>query len=289
MFVATLPSEAAHSSDVGMQRSRGAARVALRAAGGRVNVADLYQKSPCKVLMPRVDGRDRAEIVFINTSGGIAGGDELDYGVRVDGPASTLVTTQASEKIYGAIDRDARLTMSLSVGDGATLEWLPQQTIAFDGARLRRQTTIDVTATSRLLALDWLVMGRHARGETMKRGALRDNWRVRRDGRLVWADAIRLTGDLDRLGGRRASLGGNRAFATLLYVAPDAAERLDLARDLAADCGCEAGATLVSGLMVARFLAGDGLALHRSMSFFLENFRGGLAGLAPWPPRLWTC
>jgi urease accessory protein len=288
MFVATLPSEAAHSSDVGMQRARGAARVGLRAGGGRVNITELYQKSPCRVLMPRVDGRDRAEIVFINSSGGITGGDELDYAVRADGAATTMATTQASEKIYSAIDRDARLRMALSAGDGATLEWLPQQTIAFDGARLRRQTSIDITGNARLLALDWLVMGRQARGETMNRGALRDEWRVRRDGRLVWADALRLTGDLAGLRGSRASLGGNRAFATLVYAGPDAADRLDLARGLIADCG-EAGVTVVGGVLVGRFLAPDGLALHKSVSFFLEAFRTGLTGFAPWPPRLWTC
>ncbi len=284
MFVDTSPSEVAVSSDAGMQRARGAARVALSGA----RIADLYQKSPCKVLMPRVDGRDRAEIVFINSSGGIAGGDELDYAVRVAGPAVTTVTTQASEKVYGAIDRDARLRMSIAVDDGATLEWLPQQTIAFDGARLRRRTDIDVEGSGRVLALDWLVMGRQARGETMTRGALRDDWRVRRDGRLVWADALRLTGDLGALAGRRASLGGNRAFATMVYAAPDAADRLDLARELVEDCG-EAGVTLVNGVLVGRFLAFDGMALAAHVGFFLEGFRAGLGGFAPWPPRLWTC
>ena len=282
MFVDTSPSEAAHSSDAGMQRARGAACVAL--SGARID--DLYQKSPCKVLMPRVDGRDRAEIVFINSSGGIAGGDELDYAVRVAGKAVTTVTTQASEKVYGAIDRDARLNMSITVGEGATLEWLPQQTIAFDGARLRRRTDIDVEGSGRVLALDWLVMGRQARGETMLRGTLRDEWRVRVGGKLVWADALRLTGELGPLANRRAALGGNRAFATLVYVGQDAAERLELARELAAECG-DAGVTLVNGLIAGRFMAGSGMTLAAHVGFFLEGFRAGLGGFAPWPPRLW--
>ncbi len=283
MFVDTSPSEIASSSDAGMQRANGTARVAL--AGTRLT--ELYQKSPCKVLMPRVDGRDRAEIVFINSSGGIAGGDVLDYGVKVSGTGVTTVTTQASEKVYGAIDRDARLNMSISVGEGATLEWLPQQTIAFDGARLRRHTEIDVARGGRLLALDWLVMGRQARGETMRRGALRDEWRVRVAGKLAWADALRLAGDLGPLANRRASLGGNRAFATLVYAGEDAADRLELARDLAAGCG-DAGVTLVNGLIVGRFMAAGGMALAAHVGFFLEGFRAGLGGFAPWPPRLWV-
>jgi urease accessory protein len=284
MFVDTSRSEIAASSDAGMQRASGAARVALDGT----RLVDLYQKSPCKVLMPRVDGRDRAEIVFINSSGGIAGGDVLDYAVAVSGAGATTVTTQASEKVYAAIDRDARLSMSIKVGEGATLEWLPQQTIAFDGARLRRRTEIDVGQGGRLLALDWLVMGRQARGETMLRGALRDDWRVRVGGRLAWADALRLTGDLGALSRCRASLGGNRAFATLVYAAADAADRLELARDLAADCG-EAGVTLMNGLIAARFMATSGMALAAHVGSFLEGFRAGLGGFAPWPPRLWQC
>jgi urease accessory protein len=284
MFVDTSRSEPALSSDAGMQRALGAARVALDGT----RLADLYQKSPCKVLMPRVDGRDRAEVVFINSSGGIAGGDMLDYAVAVSGPGVTTVTTQASEKVYGAIDRDARLSMSIRAGEGASLEWLPQQTIAFDGARLRRRTRLDLAASARVLALDWLVMGRQARGETMTRGVLRDDWRVSVDGRLVWADALRLTGNLDMLPRRRAALGGNRAFATLVYAAPDAADRLDGARVLIEPCG-EAGVTVVNGVLVARFLAPGGMALAAQVGLFLEGFRAELDGFAPWPPRLWTC
>ncbi|MFN3233616.1 MAG: urease accessory protein UreD [Alphaproteobacteria bacterium] len=272
-----------------MQRASGVARVGFSCAKGTIRVSDLYQSSPCRVLMPRVDGRDHAETVFINTAGGVAGGDQLDYALSASDGATVLATTQASEKIYSAIDRDARVSMSLSVGAGSTLEWLPQQTIAFDGARLRRKTHIDVEGDGRLLALDWLVMGRLARGEVMKSGSVKDEWTVRRNGRLAWVDALRFTGDLEGLTDMAAVLSGNRALATLVYVGDDAGDHIDLARNLAQSCGCVAGATSVRGILVARFLASDGLTLLNSVGAFLDPFRQELSGLSLWPPRLWTC
>ena len=289
MFSDTLPSDISSSSDARMQRSRGAARVSFCGKSGQSRLVDLYQGSPCRVLMPRVDGRDQAEVVFINTSGGVAGGDQLDYGASVEGGATALVTTQAAEKIYGAIDLDAHVTTDLSVGAGSTLEWLPQQTIAFDKARLRRTTNINIEGDGRLLALDWLVMGRQAFGEDMTSGALRDNWRVRHDGKLVWADAFRLVGDLGAHARQQAVLGDNRAMATFVYVGPDAADHLEGARALALTSGAVAGATLVDTVLVARFVSSEGLALLQCVSNFLKGFRAQLNGLAPWPPRIWTC
>jgi urease accessory protein len=295
MFSDTLPSDILSSRDAGpasdarMQRAHGTARIALSLRNDKIRIDDQYQSAPCRVLMPRVDGRDRAEIVFINTAGGVAGGDQLDYGATVSDGATALITTQASEKIYGAIDTKARVATSLHVGAGSTLEWLPQQTIAYNGARLRRRTDIEVEQDGRLLALEWLVMGRHAYGETLETGSLEDSWRVHRDGKLVWADAFRLTGAIDEIARSASVLGDNQAFATLIYVGPEAEGHLDAARTLAENCGCLAGATHVGGVLVARFLAADGMALLKSVSFFLEDFRVQLSGLAPWPPRLWTC
>lgn len=293
MFVAISPSSARKGSarvgDAAMQRARGAARLALSGSPRGPRIDDLYQRSPCRVLMPRVDGRDRAEIVFANTAGGIAGGDELAYEVRVGAGASATITTQAAEKVYGAIDRDARLSTALTVGEGGFLEWLPQQTIVFDGARLRRSTTIDVTGTGRVLALDWLMMGRLAHGEVMARGTLRDDWRVRRDGRLAWADAFRLAGDPAALSSRRAALGGNRALATLLHAGPGAGDLLEAARGWVARCGCDAGASVVGGMLVMRFLAPDGLSLQRAVDGVLAVLRPRLAGSSAAIPRLWTC
>jgi urease accessory protein len=291
MFVDISPSRTGASlrdgGDGALQRARGGARVGLRGAGSH-SLKDLYQRSPCRVLMPRVDGRDRAEIVFANTAGGVAGGDRFDYAVSVDEGAAARVTTQASEKIYGAIDRPARISTSLTVGQGACLEWLPQQTIAFDGTRLHRRMDIEVAEGGRLLALDWLVLGRQARGENLTRGVLNDAWTVRRDGRMVWADRFRLSGDPASLISRRAALGGAAAFATIVGILPEPAEHLEALRGLVDEAGCEAGVTLVGGVLVMRFLAGDGLGLQRAVAGVLTGMHARTGYFSPAPPRVWN-
>ena len=141
---------------------------------------------------------------------------------------------------------------------------------------------------ARFLGLEWLVLGRRAHGETLTRGSLLDSWRVRVDGHLRWADGLRLDGDIASLVERRASLDGARALATLLYVADDAEQRIDLAREcLPVDLRC--GATLVNGMLLARFLADEPLALRQAVSMFLQGFRSGLAGGAVALPRVWAC
>lgn len=272
-----------------MQRAKGAARVAVAGAGRHQRLKDLYQSSPCKVLMPRIDGVDGREAVLANTAGGVAGGDRLSYAIGAADGAYLRATTQASEKVYGAIDSNADLDITLSVANGATLEWVPQQTIAFDKARLRRRTTAHIHSDARLLALDWLVLGRHAHGEIMQAGALRDHWRIYRDDKLVWADAFKLDGAIDQKGSHAALLRGHCALAVVIYAAPDAEDRLDAARDALEGLPGMAGATCVNGLLVTRFLASNGPELQGAVSAYLDKFRAGLPGLPSWPPRVWTC
>jgi urease accessory protein len=127
----------------------------------------------------------------------------------------------------------------VTVGENARCEWLPQETILFEGARLSRRLDIALAPGARLLAAEMLVFGRAARGERFRHGSLHDAWRIRRDGRLIWADALNLAEPAAALD-RRFVLDGAGAMATLLLAAPDAAEHRAAARDLAA-CGARHG------------------------------------------------
>jgi len=267
----------------------GAARVGVTGGGGRTFLADLYQRAPGKALLPRIDGQDCREVVFLNTAGGVAGGDRLRYAIAASGAATITATTQAAEKIYRAIGEPGRLATRIEARDTATLEWLPQETIVFEGGRLQRDTEIHAASTARVLAMDWLVLGRAASGETLCTGEIRDNWRVFRDGRLIWADAFRLQGDIADLMRRPALLAGSTALATILYAAADAAAHLDRARALLAELGCKVGATVLSGLLICRFAAEAASALRKAVIHFLQVFRMDLGGLSPSLPRVWTC
>jgi urease accessory protein len=266
-----------------LQRGRGAAEIAFaRAADGTTALADLYQQTPCRALFPRPEPGDPPLAALVTTSGGLAGGDEVRIAVAWRAGAMAAVTTAAAEKIYRSLGPDAAVTVNLRLADEACGEWLPQETILFDGARLCRRLTIELAPSSRLLACDTLVFGRAARGERLTRGRLFETWSLRRAGRLLWTDALALDGDLRaRLDDPHAFAGG-AAFATVLYAGPEAADLLAEARALA-----DGAASLVGGVLLARFLGADAAALRRAVAACLCGLRRALgrrAGL----PRLWN-
>ncbi len=267
-----------------LQRAHGRARLVFEASGGRTRLATLQQTAPCRVLLPRPANDDLPIAVLVTTCGGLAGGDRAVTELAAGPDASALITAQAAEKIYRSLGADTRVETVVDVARGAWLEWLPQETILFDGARLRRSADLDVARGGRLLAGEFLVFGRRARGERLTHGALHDRWRVRRDGRLVWTDTLHLSGDLAPLRAR-AGLDGAEALAMVLYVADDAGEQVELAREFLGD-GVRAGVTAVGDVLIARFL-GTAQSVRRGMGVFWQRFRAAVAGLPARLPRIW--
>ena len=273
------------SEAVALQRVDAEARIAFRRRGARTVLADLQARGGARLLLPRATPDGWTEAVLVNTAGGLTGGDRLTLAATLHDGADARLTTQAAEKIYRSIDGPAVLRNSLSLGPGSRAEWLPQETILFDGAALDRRLDVDLAPDAQLLAVEAAILGRTARGERVAQGSLRDSWRVRRTSRLLFADSIRLEGEIARHAAGPATLRGACAFATVLYVAPDAAARLEPLWQALTDLGgIEAGASLVSGLLVARVVASDGLALRRALVPALARLRDGRPA-----PRLWTC
>jgi len=294
MSVATSLSEAAARKGpaevVALRRTAvaGEAVLEVRATGGMTRLADLYQRDPLSLRLPQPGRGDIFEGSLITTSGGIVGGDRLGVTVTAGPQARLRVHPQAAEKIYRSLGPDSRIAVALKAEAGAWLEWLPQETILFDGARLRRDTTVDVAGGARVLAGEFLVFGRRASGETLSHGLIHDGWRLRRDGRLVWADALHAEGDLAAPLGSIACLGGVTAYASLIYAADDAPAQLERLRELLPldTDGATAALTAVNGLVVGRFL-GEARALRRGYGAFWAAARAALAGLPPALPRLW--
>jgi len=271
--------DAGSRSDAALQpRAEGRAEVVAELRDGATRLARLYQQGCCKCLMPRVGG---FEAVLLNTSGGIAGGDRLAYAAEAGAGAQVTVTTQAAERAYRARPGEVgQVATRLVLGAGAALDWLPQETILFDGAALERRYEVEMAPDARLLMAEAVILGRAAMGETVRSAHLADQWRIRRGGRLAYADALRLTGPVAETAARPALLGGHRALASIVYVAPDAEARLDQVRDLLPEG--DAGASAWNGLLAVRMAMPDGAALRRAMTRFLTGFRG-----APLP-RVWT-
>lgn len=272
-----------------LQRGDGAAEVAYAAGPDGAVLTHLYQREPCRILFPDGEPGDPPQAVFITMSGGLTDGDRLRLQARIAAGATVTATTQAAEKIYRASAQalDCTVDIDLSVAAGATLEWLPQETIVFDGARLRRRTAVDVAPGGRLLACEMVVLGRVAAGERFTSGLLLDAWRVRRDGRLTWADALRLDGAAPGAAG----FGDAPAVAMAVYVGDDAATHLEAGRTaIDAACGLapdlKAGATVVNGLLLARFL-GAPFDVRRALVSWLAHMRTVCLDLPARLPRVW--
>ena len=257
-----------------LQRSSGRVDLRFVARGSGTAPVRLYEQGALKARLTRrsSDASGAVEAVIINAAGGLTGGDHVTAAVTVGDHAAVTITSQGCERIYRSVAGDARVETVLTIDAGARLHWLPQPTILFEASRLNRTTTVDLARGSRLLALEALIFGRTAMGEVVRSGAWRDAWTVRRDGRLVFADAFRLD-DASVLSSRFA-FAGNRAVATLIYGADDAAARLpDLRQAIDTAFGKDSGASAWNGLLVARMLAPDGYALTQGLMKVLAPLR----------------
>lgn len=272
-------------------RVAGGARVRLRDDDGISRLAELWHHDPMRVLMPTPIDDVLPHVVLLNTAGGLVGGDSLEVEIRVDARARALVTGQAAEKVYRSDGPEVTITNHLAVGEDGWLEWMPQEAILFDRARLRRRLSIDLAAGARCIAGEMIVFGRAAHGETIAGGLLRDRWEIRAGGRLLWAESLQLD-EMNAAALRTPfAFDGARAVATLVHAGPDAATLLAPVRAaLEAGSGdAEAGmaATCLGGILLIRGVAADPRTLRRGMAACWRLLRAQAGGLPPLLPRLW--
>jgi urease accessory protein len=251
-----------------MQRTKGEARVVL----GQSRLLRLRTEGSAKAILP--GGHGGREVVFLNTSGGLTSGDQLRFTLELDGRA--VATTQTAERAYRATERPARMEMRMTVGAGGWLDWLPQETILFDQAALDRRTVIELAPGAGCLALEAVVLGRAAMGETVRDIRFRDRREIRRNGVPIWIDPLAL--DPSALG-QPALLNGARAFATLVLTEEAA---LDPLRAVLDEPGVVAEASAFSGRTIVRMLAVDGWPLRRQILRALHLLRRGQP-----LPRVW--
>jgi urease accessory protein len=260
-------------------RAVGRVMLDVQADAGVTRRSRVRESGSLRVRCPRPSSAE-LEAVIINTAGGVAGGDRLELEVRVGRDARLVITTAAAEKIYRTVDPETTIDVKLVVGRGGMLAWLPQETILFDRARLRRSIEIDLVDDARLLLAEALVFGRSGMGETVDDGRLLDRWRVRRNGSLVHAEATRIDGEIARRLALPAAAAGNIAIATVLAVPADEDFAAGV-RGLDGTFRGEVGVSAWDGLAVIRLCAVDGAALRHDLGVVLRSGCG--ASL----PRLW--
>jgi urease accessory protein len=273
------------------RRVHGVARLAFVHEDDASRLDVLDQRAPLRVLFPEPPDPGVPLAVLVTTSGGLVGGDLLDVAISTGPGTAALVTTQAAEKVYRSEGATCEIHVALEAGAGSWLEWLPNETIVFDAARLRRRTVVSLAADARLLAGEIVVLGRLARGERFTSGTIHDAWEIRRDGRLVWTDAFRLDEDLAAAQAAPAGLAGAGALATIV-VAGEATDRLAaplaaLAERLANE-DLRIGTTRIGAILLARLLAQDPRVLRGAFAELWAYLRGEAGSLSPRLPRLWS-
>ena len=269
----------AASATFAANRARGTVRFGVHLRDGVTRRGDLHESGSLRVRFPSPE-QEGLSGVFVNTAGGIAGGDRFDIDIRAGEGARLTLTTAAAEKVYRAPGPAAELNIALKAEQGAHLAWLPQETILFDRARIVRRIDIDLAEDASLLLCEIVVFGRAAMGEKMLHGEFIDRWRLRRGGRLVFAETIRLDGNIGAKLARPAIAKGGAALGTALIVPGDEAivERIREAQD---SFGGEVGVSSWNGFAMARFCAQDAARLRADMMTLL-----GRASSTPLP-RLW--
>lgn len=270
-----------------LARSEGRVEVRFKDRNSVSSLAHLYQRGCGRVRFPAVENPDYPEAVLINTAGGLTGGDHMTFDIRLDAGARLTVSGQAAERIYRSIGTTAIIEAEMTVAEGATLEWLPQETILFDNSRFHRMNSVALEKGSRLLALEATVFGRTAHGETLRSASLKDGWRIRRDGELIWYDNFILEGDIQAKAQHPALLDGARGMATLLLVDDMAEVYLETARAAVRDCGVRAAVTCRDCLLIVRLIAAGGYELRKALARIIIEMRRALTGHPAMLPKVW--
>ncbi len=268
----------ASSASFAANRARGAVTFDVHLVEGRTRRRQLHESGSLRVRFPSPED-DGLTAMFVNTAGGAAGGDRFDIDIAAGEGTRLTMSTAAAEKVYRSHGPAAEINISLRAEAGAHLSWLPQETILFDQARTTRSIDIDLADTASLVLCEIVVFGRTAMGEAMRSGSFIDRWRLRRGGRLVFAENVRLDGDIGAKLAKPAIANGGLAIATALIVPGDEA-LLERLRAVAEQAGTEVGISCWNGFAMARICAQDAAKLRADMMALLSQSGAML-------PRMW--
>jgi urease accessory protein len=248
-------------------------------SAGKTRRGKVHEAGSLRVRFPSPETGSLAA-VLVNTAGGVAGGDRFSVSIDAGEDTALTLTTAAAEKIYRSHGPAAAIDVRLRVAGGAHLAWLPQETILFDRAKLNRRIDIELDEDASLLLAEIVVFGRAAMSEAMREGEHVDRWRLKRAGKLVFAEALRLDGDIAAKLASPAIARGGTAVASVL-IAPADQATAERVRQAASSFAGEVGVSAWNGFAVARFCAKDAAALRSDVMKVLAQIDAKAL------PRLW--
>lgn len=254
-----------------MQRSVGVAKIAFKTRDHKTVLDDLYQQGSAKLRFARPEPNRLTEAVLINTSGGMTGGDTFTVNAKWGENTTAIITTQAAERHYKSLGDVAVIDNQLEVAHNATALWLPQESIMFNGAAYQRNTTINLTKTSSLLAIESSLFGRQAMGETVTSGQVTEKWQIHRDNKLIFADAFGLNNNIAAQLEKPAIAAGNTAISTIIYIGDDLEATRDQINTLIEQQNTIGRATIFNDILLIRLFATTGKNLRQTIIKILNK------------------
>jgi urease accessory protein len=255
--------------------------------GGRSVLASRRHDGPLivqKALHPEGDAVCHA--IVVHPPAGIAGGDELLIDVAAAQGSSALLTTPGAGKWYRSAGRWATQRVRIQAAPSSTVEWLPQETIVYEGAMADIRFDADIADDARLLAWDVVCLGRTGSGEGFERGRCRLETRLTRAGKLAWLERGHIEPG-SRLAASPAGLGGHSVFGTMLVSAPAIEDEWIASCREAAPRNGEAAVTRVPGVLVARYRGDSSESARLYFNDLWRRLREPVLGFAAVEPRIW--
>ena len=282
------------TASVDLQRSTGLIRLSFKERGANTVLDDMYQQGSGKVRMARPENDRHLEAVLINTSGGMTDGDLFSSKIHWQQNTTAIVTTQAAERIYKSRGGLANIQTELTIDNGATALWLPQETIMFDGAMAHRSNHITLAKTARLVAVESCIFGRAAMGEIVRRGRFQDSWQFKCDGKLQFVDRFLLEDNIQSKLDRAAIANGANSMATIICSLPQLQKPfdnlLDQIRAILDNQTCRGGASTIGQLTIIRLFAKSAYELRIAVIEVLEFLLSGISTQENkrFMPRVWS-
>ena len=211
------------------QRAIGKLEISFLNTDEETSICDLHQSGSLKVLIPKAKST-YAEAVLINTGGGIVGGDYLSVEVNAFNETKTWVTTQASEKVYRSDGELSHLKSRINIGNNSTLFWCPKETILFNNSKFKRNLEFNIKTSSKLFIVENVVFGRLASGELDADCFFFDQWRIKRDEKLIFAENFLFENKKSMY--RKTNLGDYRSLLNIVYVSKDSNNYLNKMRNI---------------------------------------------------------
>lgn len=251
------------------------------ASQGQTRIGARRHFGPLLVQRPFYPEGAPCHVYVLHPPGGVVGGDRLALNIHLEPGSHALLTMPGATKFYRSAGPTSVLRQRFHLAEGSTLEWLPQDSICFPGARVSLRTHFSLAPGARLLAWETLCLGRPVLGEGFSHGALDSCLQLDLPGDPGLHERLRIEG------GRLEKLAGYPLLATFC-AAPANAQLLEQVRELLHELPVPAGATLLGELLVVRLLDHDNQRLQYTLQRLWRALRPAILGLAPCPPRIWA-